>query len=299
VKPLALASTRRRGTAPSRPAGVARAAAGPAAPADLARKEEEVRELRQRLETLTARTAEDLRLASRVQRSLLPPPLEHPRLDVAREFLPFREIGGDYYDFVPLGPNRLAFAIGDVMGKGIAAALLAASLKACVRSQLQAPTEGGGIDPAALVGRLNRLFWEITPTGLFATLFFAVLDLQGGRLDYVNAGHCYPFRVRENGPVDELTEGGSVLGVIERSSYERGRLTLGKDDVVVLYSDGISDRSDARGEAYGVDRLKDVVRNGRDDSARIILYSVLGDLQGFSGGTAPEDDATLVVLKVR
>jgi phosphoserine phosphatase RsbU/P len=299
MKPLALATSRRRAVA-AQPAVAARPAAAPAGgTAELVRKDDEIRDLRQRLDALTARTAEDLRLASRVQRSLLPPPLEHPRLDVAREFLPFREIGGDYYDFVPLGPNRLAFAIGDVMGKGIAAALLAASLKACVRAQLQAPSEGGGIDPAALVGRLNRLFWEITPAGLFATLFFAVLDLQGGRLDYVNAGHYYPFRVRANGVVDELVEGGSVLGVIERSRYERGRLMLDKDDVVVLYSDGISDRTDARGEAYGTDRLKEVVRNGREDSARIILYSVLGDLQGFSGGMAPEDDATLVVLKVR
>ena len=135
--------------------------------------------------------AEELRLASNVQRSLMPPPLQHARLEVAREFIPFREIGGDFYDFVPLGPHRMAFAIGDVMGKGVPAALLAANLKALIRAQI----EPGDVCPAALVTKVNRLFWDVVPTGLFASLFFTVFDLEKGTADYVNAGHHHPFLV--------------------------------------------------------------------------------------------------------
>jgi hypothetical protein len=105
--------------------------------ADLSRKNLELEQLYARHEAMARRMAEELRLASNVQRSLLPPPLEHPSLEVAREFMPFREIGGDYYDIVPLGSQRVAVAIGDVMGKGVPAALLAANLKSCLRAHLQ------------------------------------------------------------------------------------------------------------------------------------------------------------------
>jgi DNA-binding NarL/FixJ family response regulator len=161
--------------------------------ADPVRRDAELRELKRQLDALSSQMAEELRLASRMQRSLIPAAVEHPRLDVAREFIPFREIGGDYYDFLPLGPDRMAFAIGDVMGKGIAAALLAASLKAAVRAQVQ----GGAVaSPEEVVARVNRLFGEVAPRGLFASLFFAIFDLETLDVEYVNAGHDYPFVVR-------------------------------------------------------------------------------------------------------
>ena len=141
---------------------------------ELSRKNVELQGLYGRLEVLASRMAEELRLASNVQRSLLPAPLQHARLDVAREFIPFREIGGDLYDFVPLGPHRMAFAIGDVMGKGVPAALLAANLKASIRAQVEAEN----VCPAALVTRVNRMFWDVVPNGLFASLFFGVFDLE-------------------------------------------------------------------------------------------------------------------------
>ena len=265
--------------------------------AELARRDAQLRDLQHRLDLLSGQMAEELRLASRMQRSLLPPAVEHPRLDVAREFLPFREIGGDYYDFLPLGPNRLAFAIGDVMGKGIAAALLAASLKAAVRAQLQGGA--GAATPAEVVARVNRLFGEVAPRGLFASLFFAIFDLETLDLEYVNAGHDYPFVVRADGTVGDLGEGGTLLGLVDGSSYEAGRARLQRDDVVVFYSDGVTDRGDEDGNGFGADRLKEAARRSRADAARIILYSMLGDVQGWSGGTPAQDDATLVVFKAR
>jgi serine phosphatase RsbU (regulator of sigma subunit) len=262
---------------------------------ELSRKNVELEALYHRLETLAGRMAEELRLASNVQRSLLPAPVQHARLELAREFIPYREIGGDYYDFLTLGPHRLALAIGDVMGKGVPAALLSANLKASVRAQLQ----GGEVSPADLVGRVNRLFWDLTPNGLFASLFFAVFDLETGTVDYVNAGHHYPFVVRADGGVEELREGGTLLGLVEESSYLSGRLAVHAEDMLVFYTDGVTDRGSREGEMYGAERLKEAAARNRKDPARIALYSILGEVQGWSGGLPAEDDATLVVAKVR
>ena len=262
---------------------------------ELSRKNAELEALYHRLETLAGRMAEELRLASNVQRSLLPAPVQHARLELAREFIPFREIGGDYYDFLTLGPHRLALAIGDVMGKGVPAALLSANLKASVRAQLQS----GEVSPGDLVARVNRLFWDLTPNGLFASLFFAVFDLEAGTVDYVNAGHHYPFVVRADGTVEELREGGTLLGLVEESSYLSGRVAVRAEDMLVFYTDGVTDRGSREGEMYGAERRKEAAARNRKDPARIGLYSILGEVQGWSGGLPAEDDATLVVAKVR
>jgi sigma-B regulation protein RsbU (phosphoserine phosphatase) len=262
---------------------------------DRERANSELKVLYGRVELLAGRMAEELRLASQVQRSLLPPPFVHPRVDVAREYIPVREIGGDYYDLVPLGPHRLAFALGDVMGKGVPAALLAANLKACLRAHLQS----GELRPAELIARVNRLFWEVTPKGLFASLFFGVLDLEKGVLEFVNAGHDHPFLVRADGTLRDLDEGGTVLGLLEDSRYDRGAIAVGAGDVLVLYSDGLTDRSNGEGELYGVPRLKEAVRRNHASGARLLLYSLLGDLQGFSSGQPAEDDMTLIVARLR
>src|SRR5262245_19194009 len=158
---------------------------------ELQRKNAELQLAQERAETMTRRMSEEMRLAAHLQRSLLPPPLQHDRFELAREFLPVREIGGDYLDLVPLGADRFALALGDVMGKGVPAALLTGTLKAGLRAQLAL----GDATPCELVARVNRLFCEVTPKGLFASLFFGVLDLDGGRLDSVHAGHDHPFVV--------------------------------------------------------------------------------------------------------
>ncbi len=261
---------------------------------ELSRKNAELESLYGRLELLAGRMAEELRLASQVQRSLLPTPVQHDRLEVAREFIPVSEIGGDYYDFMPLGPHRMALAIGDVMGKGVPAALLAANLKASLRAQVHA----GDATPRDIVSRVNRLFWEAIPHGLFATLFFAVFDLETRRVAYVNAGHHYPFVVQPDGQIADLTEGGTVLGLVEDSGYQTGEAPVAPGAVFVFYSDGVTDRSNAKGEMFGVERLKEAALRSRGDRARISLYSLLGEVQGWSGGLPAEDDMTLIVAKV-
>lgn len=262
---------------------------------EIARHKAELSALRRQMDVQARRMAEDLRLASGIQRSLLPPPVEHTHLDLAREFLPYRDIGGDYYDFVPLGAPGLALALGDVMGKGVPAALLAATLKASVRSHLQTG-EGSWQE---LVSRINRMFWEVTPVGLFASLFFGVVDASGRVLDYVNAGHFHPFVLRRDGQVLDLDEGGAVLGLVEEARYVQGRVRLTPGDLIVFYTDGVIERANPDGEFYGIERLKAAARRSRGDAARIALYSMLGDLQDWSDGLPAEDDTTLIVVKVR
>jgi serine phosphatase RsbU (regulator of sigma subunit) len=262
---------------------------------ELARKNGELEGLYARVDSMARRMAEELRLASHVQRSLLPPPMHHAHLDLAGEFIPVREIGGDYYDLIPLDRGRLAVAIGDVMGKGVPAALLAANLKACLRAQLEASATA----PEETIARVNRLFWEVTPKGLFASLFFGVLDHDAGVMDYVNAGHEHPFVVRADGSLVELAEGGTVLGLLEKSQYRRGHAPLGRADMVVFFSDGLTDRTSPAGEIFGVERLKRAAVRSGGDAARIALYSLLGEVQGFSGGLPAEDDVTLIVARVR
>ena len=196
---------------------------------ELARKNAELEALSVRLESLAGRMADELRLASRIQRTLLPPHLVHPRLDLAAEYLPVREIGGDYYDVIPLEGGRLAIALGDVMGKGVPAALLAANLKACLRAHVQA----GPLRPAETLVRVHRLFQEVVPRGLFATLFFAVLDPAAGTLEYVNAGHQPGLLVRaDRRRASSCASGGPALGLVEDPAYETGQQLLRDGDLL-------------------------------------------------------------------
>ncbi len=261
---------------------------------ELRRREAELKSVREQLEHLQRRTADDLHLAGSVQRSLIPMPREHPRIEFAREFIPYREIGGDHYDMIWLGPNRVAMAIGDMMGKGVPAALLVASLKAALRAQL--PVEDGIAD---VVARVNQLLCEVIPEGKFATFFLGIFDLESRRLEYVNAGHHYPFVLSPDGRTRDLDVGGTVLGLIPDSRYERATLDLGRDDLFVFYTDGVTDRSSEAGEIYGIESLKEAALRSRGDSARIALYSLLGEVQGFAGGRPQDDDLTLVVARVR
>jgi sigma-B regulation protein RsbU (phosphoserine phosphatase) len=263
--------------------------------AELQRKNAELAELQSRLEGISRRMAEELRLAANLQRGLLPPPFKHPRLELAREFMPFREIGGDYYDLVELGAGRLALAIGDVMGKGVPAALLSANLRTTLRSQLQ----DGNVAADEVVARVNQLFWQVTPKGRFASFFLALFDLERSRIEYVNAGHPAPFVVRRDGQVTDLGSEGTALGLLEHARYERHELALEPEDLMVFYSDGVTERGNLEDELFGVERLREACVRNRGDSARIILYTLLGEVQGWSAGTPPEDDLTLIVGKSR
>ncbi|MGE0456150.1 MAG: PP2C family protein-serine/threonine phosphatase [Vicinamibacteria bacterium] len=263
--------------------------------AELERRDAEVAHLRERLAALSQRLDEDVRVAASVQRALLPHPRDLPCLEIASEFLPVQEIGGDYYDVACAGDGRVAFAIGDVMGKGVSAALLASNLKALLRAHLLMP----GLGPAEIVTRMNGLFCEVTPRGRFSTFFLGILDTRSGRLEFVNAGHDYPLVVRPDATVCELARGGTVLGLLPDARYESGETTLGPEDRLVLFTDGLSERGNENGELFGAGRLRQAAVASRHDAPRIALYTMLGAIQDFSGGRASEDDATLLVARLK
>jgi phosphoserine phosphatase RsbU/P len=270
-------------------------AEGPIAPPPQQPEAAELQELRDSLAALQRRMQGELRLAASVQRALLPQPRDFEGLELAREFLPFREIGGDYYDVFELPGRRLAIAIGDVMGKGVPAALLFATLKSSVRSELR----GAPAPLADQMARINQLFFEVTPRGRFASLFVGVYCLETGRLDYVNAGHDYPIVVRSDSRVHELITGGTVLGLVESGRYDSAAVTLERGDLLVLYTDGVTDRVDAQGEMYGSARLQQAAVRSRSDASRIALYSLLGEVQDWSAGCSASDDMTLLLAKRR
>jgi serine phosphatase RsbU (regulator of sigma subunit) len=261
----------------------------------LSESEAERRSLARRLAVLEDRTAEELRLAVSVQRSLLPPPVPDPRLELAAEFLPAREVGGDHYDVVRLDGGRIGFAIGDVMGKGMPAALLAVNLKAVVRAHLHTGEE----DCGEVMSRVNRVLCEVMPRGRFATLFFGIFDFDAGVLRYVNAGHYPPLALGPEAATRELAVGGTILGALENVRYECGRHELRSGERFVFYTDGVIDRLDRGGEFFGAGRLEQAARRSAAHPARIALYSILGDLQAWSGGGELEDDLTLVVARLR
>ena len=202
------------------------------------------------------RAEHEVEIAKEVQRQLLPagaPIL--PGLACAAECIQAKSVGGDYYDFVELGAERLAFVLADVSGKGIAAALLMANLQATLRSQYA----GGADDPARMLERANRLFFASTPGNRYATLFLAEFHQATRELRYVNCGHVPPVLARAGGAVETLDATGTVIGLFEDWFGESAATVLEPGDTLVVCSDGVTEALSNDEEEYGEDRLRDVV----------------------------------------
>jgi phosphoserine phosphatase RsbU/P len=238
----------------------------------------------------------ELEIAREVQEHLFPqrlPPM--PELDYCGQCRPAREVGGDYYDFLELPDGRLGIAIGDVSGKGVGAALMMASLEASLRA-LAVVVE----DPAELMGRVNTLVRQASSANRYATLFYAEYDPATRRLTYVNAGHNPPVVLRNsNGAchVLRLETGGSVVGLFPQR-YERGVFAHEPGDVVVLFTDGVSESMNIRDEEWGEERLIELAKSVQGLSALDCLKRILAAAQAFAGGAPQHDDMTLVVLRV-
>lgn len=212
-------------------------------------------------------------------------------LDVAARREPSHEVGGDYYEFISLGDDRWGIAIADVVGKGIAAALLVAAMRASLASLASQE-----LALRAILRRANRFFHDSVAIGSYVTLFYAVLDVRSRRLIYVNAGHMPPVLVRRDGSIELLEEGGLPLGLFPEPHYFEGIAKLGDGDLLALYTDGISDASRPGGEYYGRPRLHDLLARVREGSAVEICATVMQDVRRFSQSTVM-DDETLVVIK--
>jgi len=234
---------------------------------------------------------DDMRKAAEIQQRLLPgsPPIV-PGYDVSGSNHPCRTVGGDYFDYLHTA-DRLYLALGDVSGKGTGAALLMTVLRAAVRAHW---TE---FEPAEAVGRINRTVCQNIPDGKFATFAMARLDPATGDIVYVNAGHNPPILARADGSLEELTEGGMVLGMFDPVPYVHGCAHLEKGDTLVIFSDGVSETWDKNGEEYGEARLAQAIRRERGLGAAAIEAKILSEIDQFSGGAKATDDRTLIVLK--
>ena len=241
------------------------------------------------------RAAHELEIAREVQARLLPqrqPELES--LEYAGACVPTHQVGGDYYDFLDLGRARLCLVLGDIAGKGIAAALLMANLQANLRSQCATAVE----QPEQLLRSVNRLFYENTAENAYATLFYSEFDDRTCRLRYANCGHLPGLVVHGDGTVNRLSSTASVLGLFTEWPCDTVELQLRPGDLFAIYTDGITEALNQRDEEFGEDRLLDAIGRFRDLSPSDIVAKVFAEVQRFSAGQQ-RDDVTLIVARCR
>jgi serine phosphatase RsbU (regulator of sigma subunit) len=239
------------------------------------------------------RAAQELEIARLVQARLFPQTLPPcGTLEYAGVCIQARQVGGDYYDFLNLGQERLGLVVGDIAGKGIAAALLMANLQANLRSQCAIALE----HPQRFLESVNQLFFENTIESAYATLFFAEYDNRARRLRYANCGHLPGLLLRHDSTLDRLESTCTVLGLFEDWDCAIGESTLFAGDTLVLYTDGVTEAFNDRGEEFGEHRLVDSLRRHRELRPQALLNCVLEDVKQFSPHEQ-HDDITLLVAK--
>jgi sigma-B regulation protein RsbU (phosphoserine phosphatase) len=254
------------------------------------------------------RIQSDLEIAREVQNQLYPSGVpEVPGLRVKAARSPARVVSGDYYDFQRLAGGELAVAMGDVAGKGISAALLMATIQSSIRMEMRAFLEASaaapgassariGISTSSMVSQLNKHLYEFTAAEKYATFFFAVYEPATSTLTYTNAGHLPPMLVR-NGRCSRLEVNGTVVGAFPFCTYEESRLHLEPGDLLVLFTDGITEPENEYGEMYGEDRLADLVcRNSQQDEDRII-EEISKSVRQWTGSDELQDDMTLMLIR--
>jgi len=239
------------------------------------------------------RAAREMEIARQVQSRLLP--LRAPTLstlECAGQCIQTRAVGGDYYDFLDLGSGRLGLVLADISGKGMSAALLMANLQANLRSQYALALQ----DISRLLRSVNKLFYQNTEIGNFATMFFAVYADEDHVLRYVNCGHNPPILLRATGEIERLSPTATVLGLFEDWDCVVADRTLHEGDVLVIYTDGISEASPDEDHEFGEPRLIEVIRSHQRQSSSDVLQAIVAAVQNFSQGVQA-DDMTLITAR--
>ena len=239
--------------------------------------------------------ARELELGREVQERLFPQEFPAiPGLDYAGACRPALGVGGDYYDFLPISNEGLGIAIGDISGKGIPAALLMATLRAFLRGQ----AIDHETDLSAVVANLNRLVFESSAQNRYATFFVGTYDSAARVLSYVNAGHNAPMVIRAGGEVVRLEAGGSVVGLMRAGAWEQEQVKLECGDLLIAYTDGISEAMNHEDEEWGEERMIDAVRAVQGAPPRAMLEHIVRSADAFVAGTPQYDDMTLIVARV-
>jgi sigma-B regulation protein RsbU (phosphoserine phosphatase) len=238
------------------------------------------------------RLKNEVMLAREIQLSLLPvePPRQR-RVRLLGQMVSSFEVGGDYFDYFDIDDDHIGVAIGDVSGKGIPAAMLMSSLQAVFKNL----ATKARLSPAQINRELNQHLFEHAKVDQFATFFYGVFELSTSRFIFSNAGHCPALLIR-NEYADRLGEGGMVLGVQADQSYREGVVRMERDNLTVLYTDGVTEQKDATGEEYGEERLIAFLRANRNLPLDDLQVALLEDVVGFGGGTQ-DDDITIVIAR--
>lgn len=239
------------------------------------------------------RLEEELAIASNIQSRLFPKRLpEISGYDLAARSIPTRHIGGDYYDAIELGDGRVLIAIADVSGKGIPAALLMSNVQASLRA-LCGPT----MDLPANAARINDIIYANTDFNKYATFFYGILDPTTHSFVYTNAGHNPPILLRPSGEIETLDAGGLPVGLMPGSGYDGAMVEIGPGDVLVMYTDGVTEAANTENEEFDTPRLEALTREGAAGNVATLLDRVYDEVALFTTGMPQGDDITMVILK--
>jgi len=235
----------------------------------------------------------ELNHAAQVQREILPKEAPHiPGYDISGASYPAEEVGGDYFDFIPIDDNRVAVCLGDASGHGLPAALLIANLQAAVRAQTMNDLPVGD-----LITHANHLIYENTDSETFVTFFCGVLDIGAQEFRFSNAGHEYPILFSSGTSPKRLAIGGTPLGVLDDFQYGEDITRIEKGDLIIMYSDGITEAFDVDDNEFGEEKLIEFVERHRDDTSLALINRIMGAVKEHAGSEPQADDRTLVVIK--
>lgn len=243
-----------------------------------------------------AHITEQMRLAGVVQRRMIPKMApQTPGLEIAATYIPCFEVGGDFYDFLQMGKERIAVAIADVMGKGIPAAIMMSLFRGAMRAY--ADIEGNSEAIKEIIDKLNKMACNECREGEFVTLFYAVIDTKANTITYCNCGH-EPTALIRNGETTKLDKGGLVLGIEAEAEYEIETVRLKDGDCLLFYSDGLIDAANFDGELWGRENLLETTKKFTASSAEQMIKSILGYRRRFVGLASQCDDTSIIIVKV-
>jgi sigma-B regulation protein RsbU (phosphoserine phosphatase) len=235
----------------------------------------------------------ELTLAAQIQKDFMPK--QNPacdNFDISGVNVPCYQVGGDYYDFIPIDPGRLGIAIADVSGKGVSSSLLMASLRAALHSEIHPH-----LQLEAMVSKLNDFVHRSSSPDRFITFFFCQVNVKTGELRYVNAGHNPPFLIDKTGKTSRLDPSGFCLGMFPAVTYEAKQVTLGVGDALILFTDGITESRNVKHEEFGEEGLVQLLKKNLKQPAARIVAKVSEEVSGFTSGVPQMDDMTIIVIK--
>jgi sigma-B regulation protein RsbU (phosphoserine phosphatase) len=242
------------------------------------------------------RMEKELEVGRKIQESLLPlNPPDVAGMDFAATYLPARQVSGDFYDFIDLPgePERIGLVIADVVDKGVPAALFMALSRTMIRT-----LSLGGRGPSAVLSKANEFILRDSRASLFLSAFYAELDIQSGRICYANAGHNRPLWLQNStGQCQELSEAGSMLAFMDYQSFKEQEIWMEPEDILVMYTDGVTEAMNSQGDLFGENRLRQVIEQIGDVSAQAMLDGIMLAIDDFVGEALRTDDLTLIVVR--